>query len=177
MRTNRFNEEYLMLTIEEIDTITYSAPKEYAEELRCLMRKIKKKIFEKATFEKYPITDESQIAIKKNSQLGMILINYLQIIDENMIKNAISTSLNENNYNYAERLVEIILETGNNLQITYHEFEKKYGQDLAYFVLNNSSIEEDKENKSSAKDEHVFLYEDSNLIEINLQKNTKPYKH
>lgn len=182
MRTNKFNEEYIMLSIKEIDIIAYSIPGAYSDELRNAVHKLKKKIFEKITYENYPISEESEIAIKKNSSLGMIIINNLEelneIINENMIKNAIIIAFNENNYDYTKRLVEIILEINNNFSITYSEFEKKYGQDLAYFVLSNGNLNKykTKNNKNKHKDEHVFLYEDDNILEIDLPRNTKPYK-
>lgn len=188
MRTNKFNSEYIMIDIKEIDEIVYSIPGKYPQELRDTMHILKKKIFEKVMYEDIVIPDKAEIAIKRNSMPGILITNNLtevdEVIDESMIKNAIIIAINENNYDCAKMLTDIIISqkiANYSYQSTYSTFEEKYGKTLADFTLSNGNLDiyQTSKTKYPHKDMHVFLYEDNDILETDLcilGKGQKPEK-
>lgn len=177
MRINKFNEDYIMLSIKEIDDIVYDNTNTYDKTLKILLYNVKKEIDKFIAFNCLSSTKNIEITINKDSQVGILILNNIKLntnekIYEDMLINAIIIANHKGKYEYARILSEIIIKQSYSkydYQEEYSIFEIKYGKDLAKFVLDNSDISEyvkvQKGHLPHEEDRNVLLYENGIIAE------------
>lgn len=177
MRINKFNEDYIMISIKQIDDIVYDNTNNYNKTLKIVLYNLKKEIDKNIAFNYLSFTKKTEIAIKKDSEVGIFILNNIKIdtnekIYEDMIINAIIIANHKGKYEYAKTLSEIIIKLNfskYDYQEDYDIFKIKYGEGITNFVLNNSDISEyvkvQKGHLPHEEDRHVFLYENEEITE------------
>lgn len=200
IRTNRFNENYIIIPVSQLKQMHYICECNIEESNE--IEEIKEYFIRKREIFKYTLNNISKykktvntIVVNKNNALCKELFaNTRKLIDENMIENALSIAIIEQNTEMIDKINKIkaeityfkkskIRDNKQKLNILvgvriYHSnIENEFGEDIANYIWEHDSLEDYQKIKNGAlpheEDRHVFLYEQGIIKEVDLPEPTK----
>jgi len=185
IRYNKFNDEYIVIPISEIKLMINIC--KYNIEEQNISDESKKEYKRKYTIFNYILKlIEKQnkkincINIKKeNSLYKELLIMPKKIITTKALESACHIAQLEQDIDIAKKISilqneykEIEKIMGMTLQIHYSDIAVEVGKEVADYIWENDSLEDynKKQNNelSHEEDRHIFLYEDGNIVEIDI---------